>query len=109
MQETKIEAIFIADEELFEARLVVRCEEFYPSRGKRLMVDVGRPVVRGVSPDAVSNQRESLIEWVSMEHEPGQPQVIAMPERGRRQLAACKRGQEIVVANFSRSNDDHPT
>jgi len=80
VQKTKVEAMFIADEELFEARLIVGREEFHPSRRECLMVDVGRPVVHGISPDAVSNQRESLIEWVSMEQEPSQPQMIAMPE-----------------------------
>jgi len=55
VQQLEIKTMLVLDDELVEARLIVRCEQLHPSRRYRLMVELRHSEVRGVSLNAFSN------------------------------------------------------
>lgn len=106
MQQLNIEAIFVLADELLEGRLSMGCEQLDPCGRDRLMVDLRRSEMRGVSLNAFPNQQESFIERLSVEQKPSQPQVISVPEQRWRQYAIGECREEFVITEFIRSNDD---
>jgi hypothetical protein len=83
VQQLAIETIFITRDEFFEARFPVSRKQIHPRCCERLVVNVRRAVMRGESLKAFPDQRESFVERLAVEQEPGKPQVIPVTEQRR--------------------------
>ena len=110
MEQRGREAGLVRAQKRFEAGFVMRSQEPHPGGSHGLVVEVAGAVMRGKAPDPLSNPFHRAIQPPAVKLEPGQAQMVGMPEFGIRQLTRVKSLEEFFITEMrGGDHQGHPS